>query len=305
MVKLKTFIKNPEYFITSPASKGWLDWLPDDIYLKILYYIKMGKKLNLKNPIGYNEKLQWIKLYDRKPEYSRLVDKYEVRGFVEDKIGKEYLVDCFGVWEDTADIPISELPEKFVLKCTHDSGSVEICNYRKKFNFKTALERLSLAMKRDYYKTYREWPYKAVQPRIIAEQYLEADKNGDLQDYKVMCFSGEALFVEFHENRFINGKEHTQTFYDRDWNMLDLRQKGIGASLIKAPKPEHLDKILSLSEQLSKNICHTRIDWYISENKIYFGEITFFDGSGFYAFETEEMERYMGSLIKLPDKKTM
>ena len=301
MSKIRTFIENPQYFITSPASKGWLNWVPDSLYLKVLYRVIMGRKLNLKNPKEYNEKLQWLKLNDRKPEYSTMVDKYEVRGYIEDLLGDKYLIPCLGIYDSVDDIDIDALPDKFVLKCTHDSGSVEICKDKSSFDIEGARHRLSQAMKRNYYATYREWPYKYVKPRIIAEGYLEGD-GGDLKDYKVMCFNGEAKIIEVHENRFVEGKVHTQTFYDREWNIVPLTQ--IETVTVDRPgeRPRQLDEILRLSELIAKNMYHARIDWYIEGDKIYFGEITFFDGSGFESFSTPEMERMLGDMINLPEK---
>ena len=301
MSKIRTFIENPQYFITSPAAKGWLNWVPDSLYLKLLYRIIMGRRLNLRNPKEYNEKLQWLKLNDRKPEYSTMVDKYEVRGYIEDLLGDKYLIPCLGIYDSVDDIDIDALPDKFVLKCTHDSGSVEICKDKSSFDIEGARHRLSQAMKRNYYATYREWPYKYVKPRIIAEGYLEGD-GGDLKDYKVMCFNGEAKIIEVHENRFVEGKVHTQTFYDREWNIVPLTQ--IETVTVDRPgeRPRQLDEILRLSELIAKNMYHARIDWYIEGDKIYFGEITFFDGSGFESFSTPEMERMLGDMINLPEK---
>lgn len=301
MSKIRTFIENPQYFITSPASKGWLNWVPDSLYLKVLYRVIMGRKLNLKNPKEYNEKLQWLKLNDRKPEYSTMVDKYEVRGYIEDLLGDKYLIPCLGIYDSVDDIDIDALPDKFVLKCTHDSGSVEICKDKSSFDIEGARHRLSQAMKRNYYATYREWPYKSVKPRIIAEGYLEGD-GGDLKDYKVMCFNGEAKIIEVHENRFVEGKVHTQTFYDREWGIVPLTQVETVTVDRPGERPRQLDEILRLSELIAKDMYHARIDWYIEGDKIYFGEITFFDGSGFESFSTPEMERMLGDMINLPEK---
>ena len=301
MSKIRTFIENPQYFITSPAAKGWLNWVPDSLYLKLLYRVIMGRKLNLKNPKEYNEKLQWLKLNDRKPEYSTMVDKYEVRGYIEDLLGDKYLIPCLGIYDSVDDIDIDALPDRFVLKCTHDSGSVEICKDKSSFDIECARHRLSQAMKRNYYATYREWPYKYVKPRIIAEGYLEGD-GGDLKDYKVMCFNGEAKIIEVHENRFVEGKVHTQTFYDREWNIVPLTQVETVTVDRPGERPRQLDEILRLSELIAKDMYHARIDWYIEGDKIYFGEITFFDGSGFESFSTPEMERMLGDMINLPEK---
>ena len=301
MSKIRTFIENPQYFITSPAAKGWLNWVPDSLYLKVLYRVIMGRKLNLKNPKEYNEKLQWLKLNDRKPEYSTMVDKYEVRGYIEDLLGDKYLIPCLGIYDSVDEIDIDALPDRFVLKCTHDSGSVEICKDKSSFDIEGARHRLSQAMKRNYYATYREWPYKYVKPRIIAEGYLEGD-GGDLKDYKVMCFNGEAKIIEVHENRFVEGKVHTQTFYDREWNIVPLTQVETVTVDRPSERPRQLEEILRLSELIAKNMYHARIDWYIEGDKIYFGEITFFDGSGFESFSTPEMERMLGDMINLPEK---
>ena len=301
MSKIRTFIENPQYFITSPAAKGWLNWVPDSLYLKVLYRVIMGRKLNLKNPKEYNEKLQWLKLNDRKPEYSTMVDKYEVRGYIEDLLGDKYLIPCLGIYDSVDDIDIDALPDRFVLKCTHDSGSVEICKDKSSFDIEGARHRLSQAMKRNYYATYREWPYKYVKPRIIAEGYLEGD-GGDLKDYKVMCFNGEAKIIEVHENRFVEGKVHTQTFYDREWNIVPLTQVETVTVDRPGERPRQLDEILRLSELIAKDMYHARIDWYIEGDKIYFGEITFFDGSGFESFSTPEMERMLVDMINLPEK---
>ena len=301
MSKIRTFIENPQYFITSPASKGWLNWVPDSLYLKVLYRVIMGRKLNLRHPKEYNEKLQWLKLNDRKPEYSTMVDKYEVRGYIEDLLGDKYLIPCLGIYDSVDEIDIDALPERFVLKCTHDSGSVEICKDKSSFDIEGARHRLSQAMKRNYYATYREWPYKYVKPRVIAEGYLEGDE-GDLKDYKVMCFNGEAKIIEVHENRFVEGKVHTQTFYDREWEIVPLTQVETVTVDKPSERPRQLEEILRLSELIAKDMYHPRIDWYIEGDKIYFGEITFFDGSGFESFSTPEMERMLGDMINLPEK---
>ena len=238
--RIKTFMHNPVYFITSPASKGYLNWVPDAIYLKILYRLSLGESCNLKNPVKYNEKLQWLKLHDRKPEYEKMVDKYEVRAYIAEKLGEEYLIPCYGVYDSFEQIDFSKLPEQFVLKCTHDSGSVEICKDRNAFDIKKAGERLTEALKKNYYNTYREWPYKNVKPRIIAEKFMVDEAVDDLRDYKVMCFNGEAKLIEVHENRFARDRGYTQTFYDREWNKLDIAQDGYMPENDKREKPAKL-----------------------------------------------------------------
>lgn len=299
MSKIKDFLDNPVYFITSPASKGYLDFLSDKAYLKLLYRAVMKRRLDLKTPKLYNEKLQWLKLYDRKDIYHKMVDKYDVREYISDTLGDEYLIKLYGVYDSADEIDENALPEKYVLKCTHDSGSVEICKDRSAFELSAAKGRLNEALKRNYYSTYREWPYKGVKPRIIAEEFLE-DENGDLMDYKVMCFNGRAEVIEVHENRFTEGKEHTQTFYDRDWNRLKIVQHGLNPCMEHRDRPECADEMLRLSEKIASDMYHARIDWYQLHGKLLFGEITFYDGSGFELFPNEEDELYLGSLLKLP-----
>jgi len=297
--KIKAFLNNPVYFITSPASKGYLNWVPDAMYLKILYRLSMGETCNLKNPVKYNEKLQWLKLHDRKPEYARMVDKYEVRGYIAETIGEEYLIPCYGVFDSFEEIDFSKLPEQFVLKCTHDSGSVEICKDKANFVFESAKDRLTSAMGKNYYNTYREWPYKNVKPRIIAEKFMVDEAVDDLRDYKVMCFNGEAKLIEVHENRFARERGYTQTFYDREWNKLDIAQKGFAPTDEKRNKPVKLEEMLLLSERLAKDMYHVRIDWYLIGEKLYFGEITFYDGSGFTKFENAKYDIFLGNLIQI------
>ena len=297
--KIKAFLNNPVYFITSPASKGYLNWVPDAIYLKILYRLSMGERCNLKNPVKYNEKLQWLKLHDRKPEYARMVDKYEVRGYIAETIGEEYLIPCYGVYNSFEEIDFSKLPEEFVLKCTHDSGSVEICKDKANFDFKGAKDRLTGAMGKNYYYTYREWPYKNVKPRIIAEKYMVDETVDDLRDYKVMCFNGEAKLIEVHENRFSRERGYTQTFYDREWNKLEIAQKGFTPTDERREKPVKLEEMLLLSEKLAKDMYHARIDWYLIDENLYFGDITFYDGSGFAKFDDEKDDIFFGSLIQI------
>ena len=300
MSKLRAFFQNPEYFITSPAAKGYLDWVPDALYLKMLYRAKLKKKCDLKKPVLYNEKLQWIKLHDRKDEYRVMVDKYEVRAYITDKIGGEYLIPCYGVFNSWEEIDFDKLPSQFVIKCTHDSGSVEICRDKDTWDKNGAEARIKEAMRRNYYKAYREWPYKDVPARIIIEKYMTEGISEDLKDYKVMCFNGRALVTEVHENRFIKGELHTQTFYDRDWKPLPIEQLGLPMLHEYRDKPACMDEIFRLSEMIAEGMYHVRVDWYVIEDRIYFGEITFFDGSGFEVFLDEEQEKLLGDMIHLP-----
>lgn len=297
--RIKQIIKEPKYLLTIPASRGYLNWVPDKIYIKILYRLAMGEKCNLKNPVKYNEKLQWLKLYDRNPEYPKMVDKYEVKQYIGELLGEEYIIPTLGVYNTYDEIDFSKLPDQFVLKCTHDSGSVEICKNKDTFDFDRARERLTKALKREYYYTYREWPYKYVKPRIIAEKFLIDEAVDDLRDYKVMCFNGEAKIIEVHENRFAQERGYSQTFYDRDWNKLTISQEGLAPIKESREKPVKLEEMFSLSEIIAKDMYHARIDWYVIEDNLYFGEITFYDGSGFSPFDDEKDDIFLGSMIRI------
>ena len=273
--------------------------LPDGMYLKLRYKALMGKSLNLKDPKTFNEKLQWLKLYDRKIEYVQMVDKHEVKQYVSSVIGEEYLIPTLGVWKNVDDIEIDALPPQFVLKCTHDSGSVRICRDKETFDLEEAKRYLRQKLKENLFWWGREWPYKNVEPRIIAEKYMVDESGKELNDYKVMCFGGVPKLIQIHRGRFGN---HTQNFYDAEWNSLDILQ-GCPKSDEILEKPEFLEEMLKLSGQLSAGIPQVRVDWYFAGNQLYFGELTFFDASGFYSFEPKEWNYHIGKWIHLPKKR--
>lgn len=282
-----------------------IDYIPwiykffsDRAYLKFVYRIKVNKKLDLDNPRRFNEKLQWLKLYDRRPEYTQMVDKYLVRDYIAKKIGAKYLIPLLGVWDSVEEINFSNLPMQFVLKCNHDSQGLVICKDKNKLNIELVKQKLKKALKKNFYYLTKEWPYKNVKPKIIAEKYME-DDSGELKDYKVLCFNGEPKIIEVHRGRFEGN--HTEDNYDIEWNKTEINQKksGLPTSDEKEEKPEVLPEMLSLSKKLAYGISHVRIDWYIVKNKLYFGEITFFDGSGFDEFEPDKWNEIMGDWINL------
>ena len=289
-------IKKPERILLYCSRRGWLSWMSDKSYLKKVYRLKIGKPLNLDNPQTFNEKLQWLKLYNRDPKYTNLVDKYEVRNYIANTIGEEYLIPLLGVWDKFDDINFDELPQQFVLKCTHDSGSVIVCKDKRQFDVKKAKKKLSYCMKNNGYNFGREWPYKNIKPRIIAEKYMEDEGSAELKDYKILCFNGEPKLIQIHSGRF---DAHTQDFYDCNWNKLDIRQ-GSPMSNTVMEKPSCIDEMCALTQKLSNIAPHVRIDWYFVNNRVYFGEITFFDGSGFDKFEPQEWDDKLGSWITLP-----
>lgn len=298
MLSLNTYIKEPRKLFISLLMKIGV-FIPDKRYLFLLYYLETGKQLNLKSPRAFGEKMQWLKLYDRQSEYTVMVDKYTVKDYVANIIGKEYIIPTVGLWEGPEKIDFESLPNQFVLKTTHGGGScgVLICKDKSHLDKAKIVKYFKKAWKQNIYKSFREWPYKDVPKRIIAEKYLESE-DGVLDDYKVLCFSGKAKLIEYHANRF--GPNHTQDFYDTNWNKTSLSQGGFNTvSNLVVDRPICLERMLELSESLAKGIPMCRIDWYIANQKLYFGEITFFDASGFEPFDREEDEIMLGSWIDL------
>lgn len=275
--------------------------IPDDIFLKISFRINVGYKLNLKNPRSFNEKTQWLKLYDRNPRYTTLSDKYEVKKIVSDIIGEDHIIPTLGVWDKFDDIPLDSLPDSFVLKCTHDSGGIVICKDKADFDKKLAKKKIQVCLKRNFYEMWREWQYKDIKPRIIAEPYMKDDNSGDssLKDYKFFCFNGKvkALFVATDRN--VKGKETKFDFYDKDFNHLDFTNGHENAETIPA-KPANLDEMIKYAEILSSGLPSVRMDFYDINGKVYFGEYTFCHWSGLKKFVPEKWDYIFGSWIELP-----
>lgn len=274
--------------------------LSDKAYLKLRFRILMGKKLNLENPQTFNEKLQWLKLYDRKNEYVKMVDKHLVKAYVAEKIGEEYIIPTLGVWDSFEKIDFDSLPEKFVLKCTHDSGGLVICTDKSTFDKEKAKSKIEKCLKTNYYWHGREWAYKNVQPRIIAEQYMEDTQTGELRDYKFFTFNGECKLLFIASER--QSKEETKfDFFDMDFNHLDIRNGHPNAENTPQ-KPQNFELMKELAQKLSKGISHLRVDFYEVDGRVYFGELTFSHWSGMTKFEPEEWDFTLGSWITLPDK---
>lgn len=264
--------------------------LPDDIYLKHLFKARLGYDLNLDDPQTFNEKLQWLKLYDRKPEYTTMVDKYAAKKYVADKIGEQYIIPTLGVWKQFDDIDFGKLPDQFVLKCTHDSHSIVICKDKSKLDIKAARKKLTRSLKRNYYWA-REWTYKNVPPQILAEKYM----GDDLNDYKLMCFNGKVK-CSFVCSERSNGLR--VTFFDNNWNKLPF-ERHYPASEKVILKPEKYDEMIALSEKLSGGIPFVRVDFYEINGQIYFGELTFYPGAGFEEFSPHDADYLLGSYISL------
>ncbi len=276
-----------------------LNWLPDKVFLEAAFRARFGRKLNLNNPETFNEKLQWLKLYNRKPEYTKMVDKYLVRDYVKEKIGEEYLIPLLGVWDDPEKIDFDELPMQFVLKCNHNSGlGMCICKDKNSLDINKVKEELKKGINQNYYLTSREWPYKDVPRRIIAEKYMVDESGYELKDYKFYCFDGKVKLVMINSDRMSSEKTKAN-YFDENYQPLDFVW-GYENAEIPPQKPEKFEEMKYLAEKLSEGISHVRIDFYQTPSGIYFGEITFFDGSGFDAIEPIEWDYKIGSWIKLP-----
>lgn len=284
------------------GAKGFLNWMPDAMYLKMLFKLRFGYALDLNDPKSFSEKIQWLKLYDRKPSRTKLVDKYEVRNYIKETLGEEYLIPLIGgPWADVDEIDFDALPERFVLKPTHDSGSVVICKNKATFDIEQAKNKLAKSLKRVYYTAGREWPYKNVKPRIIAEKYMEDSNCDELTDYKLFCFNGKVMCSYIGSSRFSEKGLHL-TYYDRDWNKLPFT-RGYPAEELPFPKPKCYDKMLELAELLARDIPFVRIDFYEIEGHLYFGECTFYPGSGMRVFDPPEWDNILGSWLELPKEK--
>lgn len=271
-----------------------LKFIPDDMYVKLYYKLKTGKSLNLKKPVLYNEKLQWLKLYDHNSLYTIMVDKYGMKEFVSQKVGEKYTIPTLGVWEKFDNIDFNQLPERFVLKCTHDQGSVILCN-KNSLNFEKARKSLNYSTSVNYYNICREWPYKNVKPRIIAEPLI-TDGNDYLLDYKFFCFNGEPKFMYISSDL---DSSPTTDFYDMSFKKINMKMRDPNSKEVMS-KPFFFDEMKILAQKLSEGIPHLRVDFYFANNNIYVGELTFFPNAGFCKIEPKELEHTLGDWIKLP-----
>lgn len=278
-----------------------LKFLPDVPFLKLKYRVAMKKKLNLKNPITYNEKLQWLKLHDRKPIYTDMVDKYEAKRYVAERIGEEYIIKTLGVWDHFDEIDFDKLPDRFVLKCTHDSGGLVIVKDKNTLDKAAAKEKIEKCLKRNFYYAGREWPYKNVKPRVLAEEYMEDSKTAELRDYKFFAFNGKVKALFIASERQKENEETKFDFFDAEYNHLPVRNGHPNAE-IPPEKPENFEKMKELAGKLSEGIPHLRVDFYEVDGKIYFGELTFSHWSGMVPFEPDEWDKTFGDWIELPNK---
>lgn len=299
--RLVKVIKNPYKVFNWLAAHHLLNWMDDKTYLKLVYRGHFGKKLNLDNPITFNEKLQWLKLYNRKPEYTIMVDKVKAKEYVANIIGEEHIIPTLGVWDDPDDIDFDKLPDQFVLKCNHNSGiGLCICKDKSKLDIEKVKEGLRKGLKEDFYLMGREWPYKNVPRKILAEKYMVDESGSDLKDYKMMCFNGKVMCTYVCMNRFEEGGLKIN-FYDRNWKRLPFERSQKPASINDVNIPTGYSKMLELAEHLSKNIPFLRTDFYEIGGELFFGEITFYPASGLEDFSPEKWDENLGKLIVLPE----
>ena len=277
------------------------DVLPAQWYLQMKYHDRFGKFINMKDPKSFNEKLQWLKIHNRKKEYCGMVDKYEVRSYIAKKIGSEHLIPLVGgPWKSFDEIDFDTLPDQFVLKCTHDSGSVVICKDKNSFDRAEARQRLDIALNYNMYWFGREWPYKAVRPQIIAEKYMVDESGYELKDYKLFCFDGKVQFLKIDFGRM---ESHRANYYKVDGSMLPFGETVCPPDYQRALKmPDNLQKMVEFAELLSSGEPFMRVDFYSIHEEVYFGELTFFPGSGFVAFEPDEWNERVGDMLTLPMK---
>lgn len=296
-------------YLTHPAKIGTTllihfgKWLPDTIYIKLSFRFKMGYRLNLKTPKTFTEKLQWLKLYDRNPEYAKMVDKYDVKEYVSNLIGNEYVVPTLGVWDKPENIEWDKLPNQFVLKTTHGGGNVGvvICKDKNNFDKGRAIKILNESLKRNIYFLLREWPYKFIKARIIAEKYIAPLPNQkDLPDYKFFCFNGEPKYCQVISGR---SSKVCSDFFDLEWNHQPFHEpKQYPFAEVEPEKPKNLELMWNLARRLSENKPFSRIDFYDIGSNVYFGEITFFPTSGMGGFNPEKYDLLFGELIELPNR---
>ena len=280
--------------------KGIGKIIPDETYLRLLFLRTMGYELDLANPKTFNEKLQWLKLHDRNPLYTMLVDKAEVKPWVAERIGWEHIVPTLGVWDSFDEIDFDALPERFVLKCTHDSGGLAICRDRATFDTGVAKRKLERSLGRNFYWSGREWPYKNVKPRILAEEYLDpSEPGGDLYDYKLFRFTDGRLVALAMTDRYTDDTL-SKTFFDEEWHALPIGEGG-HPTRPELAKPEAFEQMKELAGKLGEGMPFVRVDFYESNGGLYFGEMTFYPNSGFEQFDPNEWDVTFGTWIDLTE----
>ena len=281
--------------------RDFWNFLPDKTYIKLLYRAKMGKKINLDDPQTFNEKMQWLKLYDRRDIYTTMVDKYEAKKYVANIIGEEHIIPTIAVYDKFDDIDFDSLPKQFVIKCTHDSGGLVICKDKNKLDLKAARKKINKCLKHNFYYRGREWPYKNVKPRIIIEKFMSLGGKKGVIDYKFQMMNGKLKYCYVCTDR---DKGHVKfTHYDNNKNLMDLIQSGYENDPVKGKLPKTYNEMLKYAEILSKDTPSIRVDFYDIDGKIYFGELTFYDSAGFLEFEPREWDYKFGQMLDISQVK--
>lgn len=299
----KRWIENPWEIASSFARRGWLNFLSDKTYLSVIYQARFGKRINWENPKTFNEKLQWLKLYDKNPNYCKMVDKYNAKQFAAERIGSEHIVKVLGgPWNSFDEIDFDALPKQFVLKTTHDCGGVLICKNKADFDYQAAKRFIREHLQCNYYFNCREWPYKNLRPRVFAEEYLTDAEMDDLRDYKFFCFNGVPKLMFVASQRHCKDQVTKFDFYDMQFNHLPIIN-GYPNSSDKLERPVNFERMKEFAAILSKGIPHLRVDFYECNGKLYFGELTFSHWGGFVRFEPSEWDERIGDLLVLPQKK--
>lgn len=297
------YVKKPEKLVCDICEYDNYRFAPlvsDKLYLKCLFKKHMKTKLNLRNPKTFSEKLQWLKLYDRKPEYTVMADKAEVKKYIAEKLGEEFVIPTIGIYDSAEEIPFDELPEKFVIKCTHDSGSVFVCDKTKGIDIEKIKDELNLKLKSPFFWWGREWSYKNIVPRIIVEKFISGEDGNCPVDYKFFCFNGEMKIFKIDYNRFT---KRAANYYNKECELLDIGKiNSTPDPTIKLELPSNFSEMVAVTEKLSQNIPFLRVDLYSENNHIYFGELTFYPSSGVEPF-IGDGDNMMGEMLILPKRK--
>ena len=293
-----TLVHNRKAFLDFVVC-GMASIIPDSKFLSWRFRLNVGYKLDLNNPKSFNEKIQWMKLKEFHPEYTKLLDKVSAKGYVTEKIGKEYIIPTLGIWNTIEEIEWDKLPTSFVIKNTGDSGGVIVCKDKSKIDIAQAKRVLKEGLETNYYDRNKEYPYKDVKPRIIAEAYMEDESGYELKDYKIFCFDGEPKFLFVASDRQKKGEDTKFDFFDMDWNHLPVTNGHLNAK-VPPQKPSNFEEMVEVASKLSKGYRHVRVDLYNINGKVYFGELTFFHDSGLVPFVPLEWDYKFGEYLVLP-----
>ena len=296
MGKVITYLLTPRLIGSYILRHFMSTFFNDRTHITLEYLFEVGKKLPIESPKTFNEKLQWLKLNDIHPEYTQMVDKVAAKDYVASIIGEKYIIPTLGVWNYWEEIDFNKLPEKFVLKTTHDSGGVAVCKDKSGRTLREAKKKICKSLKHNYFYEHREYPYRNVPPKIIAEKYMVDESGFELKDYKVFCFNGVPRIVQVDYDRFVC---HKRNLYDTEWNRLPFTLKFPTDWNVEFPRPENFDKMLEIASKLSQGVPFVRVDLYNINGDVYFGELTFFHGSGFEKFTPEEWDLKLGNWIKI------